>query len=188
MTTQPKPHDPYDGCGECVAHHRDESIARTQPLRDLVARKQIIGTGSAALGVPVTLVSGARRPLGVVVGVSENGPDYVWVHRYDDEPDVSALYSVRELEIATRDDMADVGRMFAGRLYRDHRQTIAALTRSDAPSAAPPPRTCSGAVRRLSGRSGRLRAAQRMTMSTESAPSRMPTRTPVRNPLIRATA
>lgn len=87
----------------------------------MVARDAIFGNRSAAYGWPVT--SPARGDIGryfvgVIVDVSEDRQS-VWVRRYTDPADVSILYSVRELEPATKEDMASAASYFLNQQYRE---------------------------------------------------------------------
>jgi len=95
---------------------------RKSPLQVLVERNSITGTHSAALGAAVSRKAAGesvREVLGTIVDVSEPGRLGVWVRRYHDDAETSVWYSVRELELATQDDLVQVARYFLGRQYRE---------------------------------------------------------------------
>lgn len=103
-------------------------------LRDLIDRDSFIHPGvSAALGAAVTHVmrgdlARQRNVLGIIVDVPDDRRS-VWVRRYTDGPDVAAVYSVSELELATPDDLVQVARYFLQRQYNETRDLQAAIRR-----------------------------------------------------------
>jgi hypothetical protein len=100
----------------------------------MVARDAIFGNRSAAYGWPVTSPARGNSPryfVGVIVDVSESR-ESVWVRRYTDPADVSVLYSVRELEPATKDDMATAASYFLNQQYREVQDLQARVAREQA--------------------------------------------------------
>jgi hypothetical protein len=90
-------------------------------FEDLAQANSIFSeTRSAALGATVTVVYAGRRDvLGAVVQVSEDRKS-AWVRRYTDGPDTAVLYSARELDLATPDELAQIGRWLVNRQYMEY--------------------------------------------------------------------
>lgn len=91
-------------------------------FKDLVDRDQIVVPGvSAALGAAVShraMGNLTRHFLGVVVEVMPDRRS-VWVRRFHDDADTSVWYAVRDLELATTEDLVEAGRYFLNRQYRE---------------------------------------------------------------------
>lgn len=105
-----------------------EPVERTG-FRTLVESNSIFGTHSAALGVAVTKFAAGdlgRSFVGTVVDVSDDRKS-VWIRRYSDPADVSILYSVRELELATNDDLVGAARYFLSLQYRETQELRKAI-------------------------------------------------------------
>jgi hypothetical protein len=104
-------------------------------LQDLVERDSFINPGvSAALGVTVARKAAGdigREPLGVIVDVAP-GRQSVWVRRFTDDVDVSVSYSLRELELATSQDLVEIARYFLGRQYREVGELRAKVAKENA--------------------------------------------------------
>ncbi len=97
-------------------------------LETLVETNQIINpTQSVALGQVVSRKESAGGGVvGVIVDVAQDRKA-VWVHPYTDErDDVAVWYSVRELEIASQQDLAGIGRYFMNHQYRTARSLMKA--------------------------------------------------------------
>lgn len=90
-------------------------------LRALVDKTTFTGSGSAAMGVAVTKFAAGdmgRQFLGSIVDVKV-GDAGCWVRRFSDPADVSVWYSIRELELATPDDLVGAARYFLSLQVRE---------------------------------------------------------------------
>jgi len=98
-----------------------DEVVDPNALKALVERTTFTGSGSAAMGVPVTQSARGdmgRYFVGTIVDVSDDR-GAVWVRRYTDPADVSVLFSVSELELATSDDLVAAARYFLNGQYRE---------------------------------------------------------------------
>ncbi len=89
-------------------------------LRTLIDTPSFSGA-SSALGRTVTAVRPGgfqREPLGVIVDV-KHGDAGVWVRRFTDEADVSVWYAVRDLELASTEDLVSIARTMLNWQYRE---------------------------------------------------------------------
>jgi hypothetical protein len=83
-------------------------------LAELIETKGLFG-GNRAMGA---VVSNRGRVLGVVTDIGENNQG-VWIRRMEDDAGTAVFYSLREVELATPEELASAARWFLNRQYRE---------------------------------------------------------------------